>query len=125
MRWTRAAAAIGLLLVTLPAAAGAQEHAVSQADLDALVVAHAETLDADRTALREWLARPDVARVAATVGIDIRQADAAAATLDAEDARQLTVHLAGLDASLAGAGDAITIQTTTLIIVLLVLIIVL
>jgi hypothetical protein len=125
MRWTRAAAAIGLLLVTLPTAARAQEHVVSQADLDALVAAHAESLDADRTALREWLARPDVARVAETVGIDIRQADAAAATLDAEDARQLAVQLEGLDASLVGAADAITIQTTTLIIVLLVLIIIL
>jgi len=125
MKWTRAAAAISLLLVTIPAAATAQEHAVSQGDLDALVTAHAESLDADRTALQEWLARPDVARIAATAGIDILRADAAVATLDAEDARQLAVQVAELDASLAGAADAITIQTTTLIIVLLVLIIIL
>jgi len=125
MKWIRAAAAIGLLLVTLPADARAQEHAVSQAELDALVTAHAESQDADRTALQDWLARPDVARIAATAGIDILRANAAVATLDAEDAMQLAVQLEGLDASLAGAADAITIQTTTLIIVLLVLIIVL
>ena len=125
MRWTRAAAAIGLLLVTLPTAARAQEHVLSQADLDALVTAHAESLDAERTALREWLARPEVARVAATIGIDVLQADAAVAALSAEEARELAAQLDELDASLAGAGDAITIQTTTLIIVLLVLIIVL
>ncbi|MFQ5530745.1 MAG: hypothetical protein ACE5FP_10430 [Gemmatimonadota bacterium] len=125
MRWMRATATIGLFVLTLPTAARAQEHAVSQQELDALVTAHAESVDADRAAIEAWLARPDVARLARNAEIDILQAEASVATLGAEDIRQLAVQLDRLDATLAGGGDAITIQTTTLIIVLLVLIIIL
>jgi hypothetical protein len=63
--------------------------------------------------------------MAADAGIDIRLAESAVATLSPEDVEQLAVRLDRLDGTLAGGGDAITIQTTTLIIGLLVLILIL
>lgn len=125
MTWTRVAAAIVLLLLTLPAAARAQEHATTLQDLDAMVTAHAEDLDASRSVLAAFLARPEVARIAADAGIDVRQAESAVPVLSAEDVKQLAVRLDRLDGALAGGGDVVTLQTTTLIIGILVLIIIL
>jgi ABC-type Fe3+ transport system permease subunit len=124
MRRTRVAAAIGLLLFTLPAAARAQEQSISQKDLDAMVTAHAEELDADRAVVETFLARPEVARIAAEAGIDVLRAESAVAVLGEQDLRQLAVRLDRLDGALA-SGDAITIETTTIIIGLLVLIVLL
>lgn len=125
MRRTRVAAAIGLFLLTIPMAAQAQEHTITQQDLDAMVTAHADELNANRAVVEAFLARPEVARIAADAGIDVRLAEGAVATLSPEDMEQLAVRLDRLDSTLAGGGDAITIQTTTLIIVLLVLILIL
>ena len=125
MTRTRVAVAIGLLLLTLPTMARAQEHATTRQDLDAMVTAHAEDLDTSRSVLAAFLARPEVARIAADAGIDVRRAESAVAVLSAEDVEQLAVRLDRVDSALAGGGDVVTIQTTTLIIGILVLIIIL
>ena len=124
MKRTRVAAAIGLLLLTLPTVARAQEHVTTPQDLDAMVKAHAEDLDAGRSVLLAFLARPEVAGIASDAGIDVRRAESALAVLSAEDVKHLAVRLDRLDGALAG-GDAITIETTTIIIGLLVLIVLL
>ncbi|MEE8488105.1 MAG: PA2779 family protein [Gemmatimonadota bacterium] len=125
MRRTRVAAAIGLFLLVIPTVAQAQEHTTTQQDLDAMVAAHTDELNANRAVVEAFLARPEVARIAADAGIDVRLAEGAVATLSPEDMEKLAVRLDRLDSTLAGGGDAITIQTTTLIIVLLVLILIL
>lgn len=125
MRRTRVAAAIGLFLLAIPTVALAQEHTTTQQDLDAMVAAHTDELNANRAVVEAFLARPEVARIAADAGIDVRLAEGAVATLSPEDMEQLAVRLDRLDSTLAGGGDAITIQTTTLIIALLVLILIL
>jgi len=125
MRRTRVLAAIGLFLLMMPAIARAQEHTTTQHDLDAMVTAHAEESNASRAVVESFLARPEVARLVADAGINIRVAEGAVATLSHEDMEQLAVRLDRLDTTLAGGGDAITIQTTTLIIALLVLILIL
>jgi len=121
MRRTRVAAAIGLLLLTVPTAARAQEHSVSQQDLDAMVTAHAEQSNASRPVLEAFLARPDVVRAAADAGIDVRKAEAAVTALSSED---LAMQLDQLDGALAGGNGDITIPVTTVIIALLVLILI-
>lgn len=125
MRRTRVAAAIGLFLLAIPTVALAQEHTTTQQDLDAMVAAHTDELNANRAVVEAFLARPEIARIAADAGIDVRLAEGAVATLSPEDMEQLAVRLDRLDSTLAGGGDAITIQTTTLIIALLVLILIL
>ena len=125
MRRTRVAAAIGVFLLAIPTVAQAQEHTTTQQDLDVMVAAHTDELNANRAAVEAFLARPEVARIAVDAGIDVRVAEGAVATLSPEDMEQLAVRLDRLDSTLAGGGDAITIQTTTLIIALLVLILIL
>lgn len=125
MRRTRVAAAIGLFLLVIPTVAQAQEHTTTQQDLDAMVAAHTDELNANRAVVEAFLARPEIARIAADAGIDVRLAEGAVVTLSPEDMEQLAVRLDRLDSTLAGGGDAITIQTTTLIIALLVLILIL
>ncbi len=124
MRRTRVATAIGVLLLTLPTVAPAQEHTITEPDLDAMVTAHSEDLDTGRAVLAAFLARPEVTRVVAEAGIDVRRAESAVAVLSAEDLKQLAVRLDRLDGALAG-GDTITIEMTTIIIALLVLIVLL
>ncbi len=124
MRRTRVAAAMGLFLLTIPTVTLAQEHTTTQQDLDAMVTAHAEALNASRSVVEAFLARPEVVRIAADAGIDVRLAEGAVATLSPEDLDQLAVRLDRLDSSLAGGADSITIPVTTVIIVLLVLILI-
>ena len=101
MRRTRVAAAIGLLLLTVPTAARAQEHSMTQQDLDAMVTAHAEQSNASRAVVEAFVARPDVVRAAEDAGIDVRKAEAAVTALSTEDVEQLAMQLDQLDSALA------------------------
>lgn len=124
MRRTRVAAAIGLLLLTVPTAARAQEHSMTQQDLDAMVTAHAEQSNASRAVVEAFVARPDVVRAAEDAGIDVRKAEAAVTALSTEDVEQLAMQLDQLDSALAGGNGDITIPVTTVIIALLILILI-
>jgi hypothetical protein len=111
-----------MLILGLATPAHAQErHAVAPSALAAAVTDHMAARDADRDAIREALARPEVRAVAERTGIDIDRAAASIDSLDssslaraAESARQVNQALVG--------GSSITISTTTIIIVLLIII---
>jgi uncharacterized protein DUF6627 len=111
----------GLLL---PVTARAQQTSlVDQATLDRAIDAHVQRSDADRRTLQRVLERQQVREIAGRVGIDIRQAEAAVATMDDSELRQLAEQARAIDESLAG-GSNVTISTTTIIIALLVLILI-
>lgn len=112
-------------VVAAPDTARAQEHAASAASLDAIVAAHATTLESDRAELSAFLARPVVADIAAQAGLDIRTAQTAVAVLDAGDLNLLSSQVGSLDAALAGGDSTVVISTTAIIIALLVLVIIL
>ncbi|TFG62917.1 MAG: hypothetical protein E4H28_07085 [Gemmatimonadales bacterium] len=116
MKRTRLAAALILFLLTLPAAARAQEHATTEQDLEAVVTSHAEVLDAGPA---------EVPLESTEAGVDVLRRAEATFVLNAEDVKQLAVRPDRLDGALAGSDDAITIRTTTIIIGLLVLIVLL
>ncbi len=117
--------AVALLAwLAFPMDAVAQEHAVSPETLDAIAAEHAAAVDAERAELHAFLDRPEVRRVAADVGIDVKTAATAVASLSAEEVADLSGRLAQAEAALAG-GDRIVISTTAIIIGLLVLIVLL
>lgn len=123
------ATALCALLVATPGLAEAQDgdaasHAVSEQELRQTVVEHAERSAADRAALRRVLRRAEVRRVAGMFDLDLRRAEAAAATLEGEDLKRAGQMARQVEAALVG-GDTIVISATTLIIILLVLIIIL
>lgn len=113
-----------LVFFAAPVAASAQEHVASVDALDAVVVEHTTTLQADRAELRAFLARPAVADIAAQAGIDIVTVRTATAVLGADEVREISMQVGQFDAALAG-GDSVVISTTAIIVGLLILILVL
>jgi hypothetical protein len=111
-----------LMAVPSPALANGQ-HLVPPAQLAAALAQHVERQNADRAAVREALARPQVREMAGRMGIDLDRAVAAVDTFADADlvraanaARQVNQQLVG--------GQTVTITTTTIIIALLVVILI-
>lgn len=106
----------------VPAPAHAQNsHSASQAALDAAVQSHVTTTSTDRETVERLLARPEVQAVAGKVGLDLRGAQSAVSTLDAQALSTIAAQASQVDQALAG-GQSVTISTTMIIIGLLVLI---
>lgn len=115
------------LCVVMAAPGGAQtiqKHVADSATLEAAVAARVQTAGADRAVVRRVLERAEVRDVAARAGLDIRRAEAAVATLDAQELQQVAARAREVDNALAGGATTIVITTTTIIIILLLVIII-
>ena len=97
-------------------------HAASQQLLDAAVQQHVRTADQDRETVRLFLQRSDVRAMAGKYGIDLRRAETAVATLDAQDLAGVAAQARQAEQALAGGQSSVTLSTTAIIIGLLVLI---
>lgn len=115
--------AAALIVSTSPATAQV-DHTASQAAIDAALAQHASQADADRAAVHGLLARPDVAALAGSMGLDLQRADRAVATLDGSELASLAAQARQADADLAGGQSSVRISTTLIIIGLLVLILI-
>ena len=113
-----------MILSTLAGAprAFAQDHIAGQQVLDAAVQQQVRAADRDRDTVRQFLERGDVKAVAGRYGIDLRRAETAVATTNAEELASIATQARAADESLAGGASTVTISTTTIIIGLLVLI---
>ena len=78
--------------------------------------------DADRAAIREDLARPEVRDTASKVGLDLSRTAACLDTLSGSELQRAAHAARNVNQSLIGGASNVTISTTTLIIVLLVVI---
>lgn len=115
-----------LLILGLATAAHAQErHAVAPSALAAAVTGHVVARDADRDAIREALARPEVRAVAERAGLDIDRAAASIDSLDSSSLERAAASARQVNQALVGGASTVTISTTTIIIVLLIIILVL
>lgn len=81
---------------------------------------HSET--ADRQALRDLLARPDVRRVAGKAGLDLQHADAAIGVLSGPELSRLAAQARQANAQLVG-GETITMTWTMVIIIVVALVV--
>ncbi len=108
-------------LVAAPPASG-QDHAAGQQVLDAAVQQHVRAADQDRQTVQQFLLRSDVKAIAGKYGVDLRRAEKAVATMNAEDLASVAAQAREADRALAGGASTVTISTTTIIIGLLVLI---
>lgn len=122
MRQSTSILAILLMVVTLAPRAQAQSSVASQAMLDAAVKQHVATTEANRAAVLRVLEHPDVRAVAGRVGVDLRTAADAIATLDGQELQTLTAQANQVNEALAGGQSRVVISTTLIIIALLVLI---
>jgi hypothetical protein len=115
---------LGLLIaLSTPAFADAQ-HAVAPRDVAAVVAQHVAQQEADRAAVHEALARPEVREMAARMGVDLSRANAAVDTLNGADLARTAGAARQVNQSLVGGASTVVISTTTIIIALLVLILI-
>jgi hypothetical protein len=110
-----------LFVASVPAFAG-QQHLVDPSQLAATIDLHLAAQDADRAAVREALARPEVRESAAKLGLDLTRAVAAVDTLQGPDLARAADAARQVNEQFVGGASTITITTTTLIIILLLVI---
>jgi hypothetical protein len=115
-----------LLGILVSSGAAAQEpqpsHAASATALDQALEQHVTATAADRAVVQRLLARPDVQALAAEIGLDVRRAQSAVATLDGEQLSDLAARARAAEEGLAGGQGSVRISTTLIIIALLVII---
>jgi hypothetical protein len=117
--------ALILLVSTLvidPRLIAQEPHAASQSAIDAALQEHTATAEADREAVLRVLQHSDVARLAGQLGLDLKRAESAIATLEGQELSELAARARVVDQALAGGQRSITITTTMIIIGLLLLI---
>jgi hypothetical protein len=115
---------LGFLMVMSTSALAQQQHAVDPGAIAGAVTQHIATQDADRAAVRDALARPEVREVASHMGVDLSRVDASVSTMTGTDLQQAASAARQVNRSLVGGASTIVISTTTVIIALLVVIII-
>jgi len=101
-----------------------EAHAASQPALDAALQQHTAATTANREAVLRVLDHAQVKEVAGRIGVDLRQAKSAVATMDAQQLAQVSAQAQAVDQALAGGASTVVISTTTIIIALLVVILI-
>ena len=124
MRVVRRFLALLLILVTIPAgsAFADPQHVVDPGQLAASVAQHVATQDADRAAIRDALARPEVRDVATAMGLDMTRMATSVDTLRGSDLERAAATARQVTDQLVGGASTVTISTTTIIIALLLII---
>ena len=115
---------LAALLAFSSTAAGAGQHVVPPSQVAAALADHVAKQDADRTAVREALARPEVERMATTIGLDLTRAKAAVETMSGADLERAATAARDVNQQLVGGASTVVISTTTIIIALLIVIII-
>jgi hypothetical protein len=112
------------LFVAASTTASAQErHVVDPATLAATMAQHVDRQDADRAAIREALARPEVRDIAGRIGLDVDRAMTAVDTLGGADLDRAATAARDVNQQLVG-GANVVLSTTTIIVILLVVILI-
>jgi len=111
-------------LMTVSTAFAAGQHVVPPAQIATTVADHVAKQDADRTAVREVLARPEVQKLATTIGLDLTRANAAIDTMSPADLERAAIAARDVNQELVGGASTVTISTTTIIIALLIVILI-
>lgn len=109
--------ALAAALLVLPSVARGQES-TTQAASEPVTIAMQTTEEADRDALRRFVARQDVQRVAMAADVDLEKASSGILALEGERLSRAADQARALESKL-GAQDSITISATTVIIILL------
>ena len=125
MKAARTLVALLLVLLTFAGSATAgQQHVVSPHQLTEAMTGKLDADQADRASVHEALARPEVRGVAARMGIDLDQANAAVDTMQGADLERAASTARQLNQEFVGGASTVTISTTTIIIILLAIILI-
>jgi hypothetical protein len=125
MKWIsgmKTAGALAAALVVLPTAARAQQASAQELD-EPVAIAMQTGEEADREALRRFVAREDVQKIARVADLDLENASAGILALEGEKLAHAADQARALEGRM-GAADTITISATTVIIVLLLILLI-
>ena len=111
-----------VLMMASSSAFADQQHAVPPSQLASTIADRVAQQDANRAAVHEALARPEVQTVASSLGVDLTRANAAVDTMSAADLQRAANTARQVNQQLVGGASTVVISTTTLIIVLLLVI---
>jgi hypothetical protein len=117
---------LAVLLAVLTACGSAfadQQHVVSPHQLTAAMAQKVTDEDAQRAAIHEALARPQVREVAASMGVDLATLSGAVDTMSGADLAQAASTAKQVNDQLGGV-TTVALTATTIIIILLVVIII-
>lgn len=112
---------VALMIASSSAFAG-QQHVVPPSQLATTVADGVAKQDAERAAVHEALARPEVQAVASKLGLDLTRAAAAVDTMSGADLEKAASAAQQVNGQLVGGASTVVISTTTIIIVLLLVI---
>ena len=112
-----------VLMMASSSAFADQQHAVPPSQLASTIADRVAQQDANRAAVHEALARPEVQTVASSLGVDLTRANAAVDTMSAADLQRAANTARQVNQQLVGGASTIVISTTTIIIILLLIII--
>jgi hypothetical protein len=125
MRIIRRSLTLALIFSMVSSAGFAQErHVVDPALLIAAVTQHVASQDADRTAIREALTRPQVREIASRFGLDVDRVAASVNAFSESELQRTAAAARQVNQSFAGGASTVSISTTTIIIALLVVILI-
>jgi hypothetical protein len=114
---------VGALLVASPA--WAQQHVVDSTTLQQAIAAERDADAANRQVIERVLARPDVQAVAGKLGLDVKDARTAIASLSGDDLAAVAQSAQAAEADLAGGQSrTVTISLTTLLLIIIIVILV-
>jgi hypothetical protein len=121
---TKAAAwALAAALLLLPSAVRAQQATTAAGEETPAIAMQTSQDEADREALRRFIGREDVQRVAAVADLDLDTASEGILALEGEQLSRAADQARALEDRM-GAQDVISIQATTLIIILLLILLI-
>lgn len=121
--WMTSGLAFAAALLFVPSLARAQQPEPEAPDEPAAIAMQTDEEEADRDALRRFVAREDVQRVARVADLDLEKASAGVLALEGEQLSRAADQARALEDRM-GAQDVISIQATTLIIILLVILLI-
>lgn len=113
-----------LIMMAPGRAFAAQQHIVSPNTIAATAADSASAQDADRNAIREALARPEVRSAAGKLGVDMERLERTVGTLAGADLERAASTARQVNDQLVGGASTVTISTTTIIIALLIVILI-
>jgi hypothetical protein len=113
---------VALMLASTSAYAG-QQHVLTPSELAATVTDGVAKQDANRAAVHEALARPEVQAVASKLGLDLTRADQAVDVMSGSELDKAASAAQQVNQELVGGASTVVISTTTIVIILLLVII--
>jgi hypothetical protein len=108
--------------IACASAASEADHIVTGAEIQSRFDQKIHSEAADRQAIRELLARPEVRRVAGNAGLDLQRADAAVGILSGAELSRLATQARLANSEIAG-GATVTMTWTMVIIIVVALVV--